>query len=71
MDVARCVGWIPIKRTGRNMSDYELYIETDDGIVRLTEPPDKPPRITVGPKPEPTEPKSKKEKKEVSHDDTD
>ena len=51
------------------MSEYEAYIETDEGIQKLTSPPTKPPRRSVGPVGETKEtPKRKGVKK---HDDTD
>ena len=51
------------------MSEYEAYIETSEGIQRLTSPPLKPPRVSVGPVGETKEtPKKKGGKK---NDDTD
>ena len=51
------------------MSDYELYIETDEGIKCVTSPLTKPPRRSVGPATEET-PKKKGVKKHVDTDQT-
>jgi hypothetical protein len=53
------------------MSDYELFIETDEGIKRLTSPPKSPPKRTVGPEPLPKLKAEKKEEKELKNGDTD
>jgi hypothetical protein len=48
-----------------------LYIETDEGIVALDKPPDKPPRITLGLKEEPEPVPRKRRKAEVADDVSD